>query len=77
MVVSKGYNMSTRLSVNSLGHLYSKQHKLGEAEAIRERALAGYDKALGTKKYRRRFNPPNARAPVRNNILQDELDIIT
>ena len=35
-------------TVNNLGILYNKQGKLAEAEQMYQRALQGYEKALGT-----------------------------
>jgi tetratricopeptide (TPR) repeat protein len=40
-------HISTLCTVNSLGILYSDQGRLEEAEAMFQRALEGYAKALG------------------------------
>ncbi|KAI9854152.1 MAG: hypothetical protein M1813_001359, partial [Trichoglossum hirsutum] len=41
------YDTSYLLGLHNLGSLYSDQGKLAEAEAMYQRALAGYEKALG------------------------------
>jgi hypothetical protein len=40
---------STLATVNNLGSLYADQGKLAEAEQMYERALQGYEKALGAR----------------------------
>jgi len=47
--LSEGYlrEASIRKSLDSLGYLYTNVEKLAEAEAMYQRALAGFEKALG------------------------------
>jgi hypothetical protein len=47
LILDKWCRLPTLSVVNNLGNLYSDQGKMAEAEEMYQRALVGYEKALG------------------------------